>query len=468
MSAELRSNGQSPETDNRKLLQLIFSKNALVCMILGFSSGLPFFILVSLLPIWLRTGGVDLKTIGLFSLLMFPYNWKFLWSPLCDRFSVRNFGRRKTWMLGTQILLLVFSVALSFCNPAEDLRLVLVLAVAVALASATQDIAIDAYRREILSDRELGFGTSVHVNFYRLSQLVPGSLALILADVFDWQTAFIFSSAFLVPGVLLSVYMKEPEFHNKLRGFRESVTAPFREFFSRMGLRGAAFFLLFLFAYKLGDSMATALITPFYTDMGFSPTQIGTTAKIIGTSASITGALIGGIIMIKIGINRALWYFGFVQIVTILGFALLCGYRQNIYVLGLAVAGEYLGVGLGTASFTAFIARATNPAFTATQFALFTSIAALPRVLCNSFTGYMVETLGWFSFFCCCYVLAIPGMLLLFRVAPFSGEQPGTSGTRQEGINLSEEADTEAGGSQTCGKNEPSCESRKKQPGEQI
>lgn len=467
MSAELRT-----ETDSRKLLQLIFSRNALVCMILGFSSGLPFFILVSLLPIWLRTGGVDLRTIGLFSLLMFPYNWKFLWSPLCDRFSLRNFGRRKTWMLGTQILLLVFSVALSFCNPAEDLRLVLVLAVAVALASATQDIAIDAYRREILSDRELGFGTSVHVNFYRLSQLVPGSLALILADVFDWQTAFIFSSAFLVPGVLLSVYMKEPEFHNKLRGFGESVTAPFREFFSRMGFKGAAFFLLFLFAYKLGDSMATALITPFYTDMGFSPTQIGTTAKIIGTSASITGALIGGIIMIKIGINRALWYFGFVQIVTILGFALLCGCRQNIYVLGLAVAGEYLGVGLGTASFTAFIARATNPAFTATQFALFTSIAALPRVLCNSFTGYMVETLGWFPFFCCCYVLAIPGMLLLFKVAPFSGDNPATSGKQQGGAsgpNPSEE--TEAGGCSEGGKTGQQGENQEKpqkQSGEQI
>ncbi len=424
MDTDATGGEQKPKADDRKLLQLIFSKNALICMILGFSSGLPFFILVSLLPIWLRTGGIDLKTIGLFSLLMFPYNWKFLWSPLCDRFSVRTFGRRRTWMLGTQILLLVLCLTLSFCNPAQNLQLVLVLAAAVALASATQDIAIDAYRREILSDRELGFGTSVHVNFYRLSQLIPGSLALILADFLDWQVAFIFSTLFLIPGVLLSIFMKEPEFYSKLRGFKESVTAPFKEFFSRMGLKGAFFFLFFLFAYKLGDSMATALITPFYTDMGFSPSQIGTTAKIIGTSASIIGALIGGIIMIKIGINRALWYFGFVQIVTILGFALLCGYRQNIYVLGLAVAGEYLGVGLGTASFTAFIARATNPAFTATQFALFTSIAALPRVLCNSFTGYLVESLGWFTFFCCCYVLAIPGMLLLFKVAPFNADAP--------------------------------------------
>lgn len=391
-------------------------------MVLGFTSGLPFFVLISLIPIWLRTNGVDLKTIGFLSALSLPYSLKFLWAPLCDGFFVQRFGRRKTWMLGTQMLLMIAVAAMAFFDPVRDLSIVAAISFCIAVFSATQDIAIDAYRRELLSDQELGFGTSVHVNFYRVAQLVPGSLALILADLGGWSVSYLVTAAFLLPGIAMSCLIREPQRFKCSSGFRAAVTEPFREFVGRKGVGGSLLFLLFLFAYKLGDSMATALISPFYADMGFTTTQIGTTAKFVGLSSSVCGAFLGGILMIRIGINRALWFFGFVQIITILGFALLTGYRGNVGMLAFAVFGEYLGVGLGTACFIAFIARATNPAFTATQFALFSAVTALPRVVFSSVTGIMAETLGWFTFFCVCYCMAIPGMLLLLKVAPFGAD----------------------------------------------
>lgn len=401
----------------------MFSRNALKCMILGFSSGLPLFVLINLLPIWLRTYGVNLTTIGLFSLLMFPYNWKFIWSPLCDAVYFRQVGRRRTWMLITQVLLIGVIFLMAECDPSEEMKLISVLAVVIAALSATQDIVIDAYRREILSDRELGFGTSIHVNFYRLSALVPGSLALILSDAFGWKAAFVVTGLFMIPGIVLSLVVTEPKIYHTVKSFRDAVIEPFREFLVRKGVRGLTVFFLFLFCYKLGDSMATALITTFYTDMHFTPTEIGVTAKLIGSVSAIVGAIIGGLIMIRIGINRALWYFGVVQLVTIFGFVWLSLAGHNLQILSIAVAGEYLGVGLGTAAFTAFISRETNPAFTATQFALFTSIAALPRVVCNSFTGIIADFLGWTNFFIVCAVLAVPGMIMLLFVAPFKEVQ---------------------------------------------
>jgi PAT family beta-lactamase induction signal transducer AmpG len=204
---------------------------------------------------------------------------------------------------------------------------------------------------------------------------------------------------------------------------REAVVEPFREFLGRQGLQGAVLILAFLFLYKLGDSMATALQTPFFIDLGFSRTEIGSVAKFAALVASIVGGLFGGVVMIKLGINRALWIFGMVQVVSILGFALLSIVGDNLWMLGIANAFEYLGVGLGTAAFVAFIARTTNPAFAATQFALFTALTAVPRTLANAVTGVIVEQVGWTNFFYLCTVLAIPGMLLLLKVAPWGGDR---------------------------------------------
>ncbi|MCK5325832.1 MAG: MFS transporter, partial [Woeseiaceae bacterium] len=289
-----------------------------------------------------------------------------------------------------------------------------------------QDIVLDAYRRELLPDIELGLGNAVHVQTYRLAGLVPGSLALILADFLPWHTVFVVVAMFMGVGLVLTLVIQEAVTNpSPPKTMREAVTEPFREFIERKGVGAAGLILAFLFLYKLGDNMATALQTPFFVDVGFSLIQIGSIAKFASLIAAIVGGLVGGVMMIKLGINRALWSFGVVQVISILGFALLSEVGTNPWMLGTVVALEYLGVGLGTAAFTAFIARTTNPVFAATQFALFTALAAVPRTLANAVTGVIVEQVGWTNFFLLCTALAMPGMLLLFKIAPWNeGQEP--------------------------------------------
>jgi PAT family beta-lactamase induction signal transducer AmpG len=310
--------------------------------------------------------------------------------------------------------------ALGALKPTMSLWSIAYLATAVAFFSASQDIVLDAYRRELLPDVELGLGNSIHVQAYRLSGLIPGGLAFILADHLPWHSVFIIVALFMMVGIIMTLCIaeaiKEP---SPPRTLRDSVIEPFREFIGRSGLRPALFVLAFLFFYKLGDNMATALQTAFFHDMGFTGTQIGAIAKMVGTTAAIVGGLIGGLIMVKLAINRALWLFGFVQITSILGFAALSVWT-NPWMLAFAMAFEDLGVGLGTAALTAYIARSTNIAFAATQLALFTALASVPRVLASATTGVIVEYTGWTNFFVVCTMLAVPGMLLLFKVAPWN------------------------------------------------
>ncbi|MBS0321660.1 MAG: AmpG family muropeptide MFS transporter [Proteobacteria bacterium] len=398
------------------------NRRMLICVFTGFSSGLPLYVLLNLLPAWLRSEHVDLKAIGLFALIQLPFTWKFVWSPLMDRFALPLLGRRRGWMALTQGLLLVSLPVFGWLHPAQDLWGIAWLATAVAFFSASQDIVLDAYRREILPDAELGLGTAIHVNAYRIASLVPGSLALILADHWPWSTVFVVTAAFMLPGLAMTLVVSEPAVAaGAPRTLRDAVVEPFHEFISRNGLGAALLVLAFIFLYKLGDSMATALATPFYLDMGFTKTEIGVVAKNAGLWASVLGGLLGGAWMLKIGINRGLWIFGVVQVLTILGFAWLAQLEKpGVAALGVVIAFEALGVGLGTAAFTAYIARATNPRYTATQYALFTSLAAVPRTLVNASTGWIVEQLGWFDFFLLCTALALPGMALLLRVAPWN------------------------------------------------
>ncbi len=404
--------------------QALFNRRVLICVFTGFSSGLPLYILLSLLPAWLRSEHVDLRAIGLFALVQFPFNWKFLWSPLLDRYALPGFGRRRGWMLASQIALLFTLPAFGALDPQFDLFAIALLAVSVAFFSATQDIVLDAYRREILADAELGLGNSVHVNAYRIAGLVPGSLSLILADILPWSSVFFITALFLLPGIIMTLVVNEPAITGRQpRTLRDAVIEPFREFISRAGMRMALLMLAFMVLYKLGDSMATALATPFYLDMGYTKTEIGLIAKHAGLWPSVIGALVGGIWMLKLGINRALWLFGVVQAVPILGFALLTQFPQDRVMLAAVISFEALGVGLGTVAFVAYIARATHPLYTATQFALFTSLASAPRVVLNSVTGVLVEQAGWLNFFFLCAALALPGMLLLPKVAPWNGDQ---------------------------------------------
>ena len=414
-------------------LKALLTRKMLICIFTGFTSGLPLYLLLNLLPAWLRSEGVNLKTIGFFALIQFPYTWKFLWSPLLDRYAIPWLGRRRGWTLLMQIGLLLCIGLLGRLSPGTTIVPVLWLAGLVALFSATQDIALDAYRRELLGESELGLGNAVHVNAYRIAGLVPGSLSLILADILPWSQVFWITAAFMLPGMVMILLVSEPLASQAApRTLRQAVVEPFHDFIGRAGVRGALLVLAFIFLYKLGDSLCTALATPFYLDMGFTKTDIGLIAKHAGLWPAVIGGLLGGLWMVHLGINRALWLFGVVQLVSIFGFAWLAwlgphsviGLDQRL-ALAAVIGVEALGVGLGTAAFVAFIARATHPAYTATQFALFTSLAAVPRTVINASAGWLVENLGWLNFFLLCVVLAVPGMLLLFRVAPWN--EPGTT-----------------------------------------
>ena len=415
----------------------------LICIFTGFTSGLPLYFVYTLIPAWLRSEAVSLKEIGLFALIGLPYTWKFIWAPMMDRYVPPFLGRRRGWMLISQVLLLLSMGVMGFLNPLDSLWTIAYLAAAIAFFSASQDIVLDAYRREILPDAELGLGNSIHVNAYRIAGLIPGSLALILADHVDWVWVYIVVACFMLAGIGMTLVIREPNGNtNPPLSLKDAVVEPFKEFFQRLGRLRAFEILAFIFLYKLGDSMATALSTPFYIDLGFNLTEIGLVAKHAALWPAIIGGLLGGLLMVRIGINRSLWLFGLVQIITILGFAVLAEVGDDLWVLGIVIALEYLGVGLGTAAFVAFIARSTNTNYTATQLALFTAIAALPRTFANALTGYLVEGadavenpvafpileffgisaqgLGWTNFFLLCTAFAIPGMLLLFRVAPWN------------------------------------------------
>jgi PAT family beta-lactamase induction signal transducer AmpG len=402
--------------------EALLNRRMLICVMTGFSSGLPLYLLLNLVPAWLRTEGIDLKAIALFALVQFPYTWKFLWSPLLDRYALPWLGRRRGWMLAMHVSLIASIAGLGFLAPQTQIWTIAYLAAVVAFFSASLDIAMDAYRREILPDAELGLGNSFYVNAYRISSLVPGSLALILADRLPWSSVFVITALFLLPGLVMTLVVREPAATGAApKTLADAVVLPFREFVTRSGWRHALVILLFIFLYKLGDSMATALATPFYLEMGYSKTDIGIVAKNAGLWSSVIGGMLGGLWMVKIGINRGLWLFGVVQLVSILPFAWLSTLgTPDLWALGFVIAFEALGVGLGTVAYVAFIARSTDPRFTATQFALFTSLSAVPRTLINATTGWIVAQMGWFNFFLLCTLLAVPGMALLLRVAPWN------------------------------------------------
>lgn len=410
----------------RTLLREVFCKRMAVCLMLGFSSGMPLFVILTLLSAFLRTEGVNLKEIGLFSLIMFPYTWKFIWSPLVDRFNLFKLGRRRGWMLISQALVFVSIYLLGQFDPKTHLGITALICFALSFASATQDIVIDAYRREILNDNQLGLGNSLFVSSYRVAGLIPGGVSLIIANYLDWGLVFFITAAFMLPCLVATAFLKEPETLNAPRTLKEAIVEPFVEFLERKGYKQFLLIILFVFFYKLGDSMATALATPFYIDLGYDLLTIGIVAKNAGIWSMIIGGILGGMIMLKIGINKALWWFGIGQLITILGFLALAldynltGATPSVWLFVFVIVAEFLGAGLGTAAFVSFIASNTNKAYTATQFALLTSLSAVPRTFCNATTGYIVEYLGWANFFIFCTVLALPGILLLIKVAPYN------------------------------------------------
>ena len=387
------------------------SLRMLVAALMGFASGLPLLLTGSVLQAWMKDEGVDLGTIGLFALVGLPYTLKFLWAPLMDRFTPNALGRRRGWLLLFQLALIVSLVWLSLARPAVDPWWLAVAALLVTFFSASQDIVIDAYRRESLSDEEQGLGASLYVNGYRVGMLLASGGGLILADHLSFAQVYQLMAAFMLLGVATTLFAPEPVTAEGVpRTLREAVLEPFIEYFQR---RDALLILAFILLYKIGDTMASHMTTPFYLDIGFSKTEIGTVVKLFGFWATVTGGLIGGLLIMRLGIFRALWLFGILQGVSTAGFSVLAQVGASVPGLAAVITFENLSGGMGTAAYVAYMASLTNRKFTATQYALLSSLMGVPRVIAAAPTGYLAGAMGWSWFFVACALIAVPGLLLI-------------------------------------------------------
>ncbi len=390
----------------------------LVAFLMGFACGLPLLLTISVLQAWMKEAGVDLTVIGMMALVGLPYTLKFLWSPILDRFTLPFLGRRRGWLLVVQLTLMASIVFLGFTNPVANPWLVAFAAFLVTFFSASQDIIVDAYRREDLADEELGLGSSLYVNGYRIGMLLASGGGLIMADHMPFSMVYLIMAACLLPGVITTLLAPEPDVTaGTPRTLKEAVLHPLIEYFSRSG---ALWMLAFILCYKIGDTMASAMTTPFYLDIDFTKTEIGAVVKLFGFWATIAGGFLGGIILLRLGINRCLWIFGFLQAASTAGFAVLAHIGHNISALAAVIGFENLSSGMGTAAFVAFMASITNKKFTATQYALLTSLMGIPRVMASAPTGFLAKNFGWEGFFIFCTLIAIPGMLLLFKFAPWN------------------------------------------------
>ena len=391
----------------------------LIALLMGFSSGLPLLLTGSVLQAWMSDEGLDVSTIGLYALVGLPYTLKFVWAPLLDCYTPPLLGRRRGWLLCSQILLALCIALLGMSEPTRAPLMLAGAALLLTFFSASQDIVVDAYRREALPDNELGLGSSLFVNGYRLGMLLASGGGLILADHFSFSTVYLFMAAVMGVGIVTTVFAPEPDTVAGIpRGLRAAIVEPFVDF---LGRRDALLILLFVLLYKIGDTLASHLTTPFYLDIGFTKTEIGTVVKLFGIWATLGGALLGGMLMVRLGIYRSLWAFGVLQAVSTLGFAVLAGTGAVLPMLAAVVAFENLSAGMGTAAYLAFMASLTDRRFTATQYALLTSLMGIPRVIAASPAGYAQEAMGCPAYFIGCALLAVPGLLLLARFKSWLG-----------------------------------------------
>jgi len=385
---------------------------------MGFACGLPLLLTLSVLQAWMKEEGVDLAVIGLMALVGLPYTLKFLWAPILDRFTLPFLGRRRGWLLVAQTALVLSIAGLGLNDPGSHPWRVAFAALLVTFFSASQDIVVDAYRREDLADEELGLGSSLYVNGYRLGMLLASGGGLIMADHISFRAVYLIMAACMLPGIITTLLAPEPELPaGTPKTIREAVFNPLLEYFSR---RGALWMLCFILCYKIGDTMASAMTIPFYIEIHFTKTQIGAVVKLFGFWATIAGALGGGVLMLKLGINKCLWIFGLLQAVSTAGFVVLAKIGNSMPALAAVIGFENLSSGMGTAAFVAFMASITNKKFTATQYALLTSLMGIPRVIASAPTGFFAKHLGWEGFFIFCTLIAVPGMLLLLKFAPWN------------------------------------------------
>ncbi len=397
---------------------------------LGLSSGFPFYIVKDVLKAQMTDAGIDIGTIGLFSAVSIPYTLKFLYSPLMDFYIPPFLGRRRGWMLITQILLLLSTASMGLANPELSLYLLGFTALVTAFFGASQDIVLDAFRREFLKDNELGFGTGIWMNAWRLGMFVAVGGAFWASDRgISYQTIYVMLSFLMLIGIITTLLVPEPkiELPPSMQG-AASLLTPFKEFFKR---RWAGSILLFILLYKLGDSMAQVMNIPFILGQGYSKTEYLFAVKGLGMFGLFGGVLVGGGVMVRLGIHKSLWIFGFLQAASTASFALIVLFDKNalswvslrIPLLSCIVFFEFISAGMGQAAYASYMAIQTNKAFTATQYSLLTSLMAVSATIGGAATGYLQKVLGWGGFYIFCAFLAVPGMALLIRLAPWNDQK---------------------------------------------
>jgi len=396
-------------------LKSLANRRVVAVFFLGFASGLPLALAGGTLQAWMAVEGVDLKTIGFFSLVGLPYAFKFFWAPLLDRYALPFLGRRRGWILGTQLALMILIVMLGFTSPKDTPWLVALFALLLTFTSASQDIVFDAYRTDVLREKERGLGAAVSVTGYRIAMLASGALALILAGPLGWRVTYLLMAGLMLIGTMATIFGPEPEETVRPpQSLKEAISGPLTEFFGRPS---AWAFLALIILYKIGDAFAGSLTTAFLIrGPGFSIGEVGAINKGLGLMATIIGALYGGVMMARLGLYRSLMIFGILQAISNLSFMVLA-YAGKVYsIMVAAVAFENLAGGMGTAAFVAFLMALCDHRYTATQFALFSALASLGRIFVGPPSGYLSHEVGWVIFFFITFLAALPGLALLYKM----------------------------------------------------
>lgn len=396
---------------------LLLQKRMLLILMLGFVSGLPLGLSGTALQAWFAVDGVDVVTIGFLALVGQPYVYKFIWAPMMDKWRLPFLGLRRGWMISTQIALIGVLCAMALLSPKQEPYMLAFLALCLAFLSATQDIAIDAYRTELLKPDERGMGTAMAVSGYRVAMLVSGGLTLILADYVGFSFTYFLMAALMGIGILATLWAKEPiAYRQPPASFVDACILPFKEFLTR---KHALALLAFVILYKLGDAFASTLTTTFLLKgVGFSLKEVGLINKTGGLISTLFGVFVGGIMMVRLGLFRSLLFFGIIQALTNLLFYALSLMGPNSGMLIATVCLENFGGGLGTAAFMALVMSLCHAKYTATQFALISALAAVGRVFVGPLAGVMVEAVGWSEFFLWTVVFALPGLMLLVLLRP--------------------------------------------------
>ena len=388
----------------------------LLLLFLGFSSGLPLALSGGTLQAWLAVSDVDIKTIGLLGLVGLPYTIKFLWAPVMDRYVPSNLGRRKTWLLITQILLVIIFILIGLTDPKSQILLLAALAFGISFLSASQDIAFDAFRADSLTSKQRGAGAALSVLGYRIAMLVSGAMALVIADIWGFQKTYYFMAFLMCLGIASTLAATEPKnITSNPKSLREAIVMPFREFFGRN--EQAMLFIFLVILYKLGDAFAGSLTTAFLLKgPQFSLSDVGMLNKTLGIISTIIGALYGGALLAKIGLFKSLLMFGILQAISNLSFVVLAYAGKSYAILIFAVGFENLSGGMGTAAFVAFLMSLCNKQYSATQFALLSAASAIGRVFVTPIAGFLVSGIGWGLFFFITTLFAIPGLILLYHL----------------------------------------------------